>query len=225
LSTFMIIIALLLIQCGASNRLREYEFRNQTISATMASVHGPQVFTEEFIDVNHDNILESAIRLGTSIAKEVEAQKAQKRLNNAMQEVDIPEQIRIQTLNRCAEYLHFQSVDESRNADFMLMMTIQKYGIEAKSWNSSVYFKIDTKVKLIDNQKNILVWKKSINEREPISGEMFGLGGAAGNIITTVALSELSEEEMAAGFIHLADYIAERIAEKLHHDFIKARSK
>ena len=105
------------------------------------------------------------------------------------------------------------------------MMKINNYGIEASSWSAAVYFKIDVKVRLIDNEKHIKVWEKTIKERMHISSSIFGLHDAIGNVITASVLSDLSEEEMIEGFTHLGQFAAGRIADRIQDDFIKAHSK
>ena len=60
--------------------------------------------------------------------------------------------------------------------------------------------------------------------REPVTQEMFGLSNTAGNVITAVALSELTEQDMVDGFSYLSLYMADKIAERIHRDFIKAQS-
>jgi hypothetical protein len=221
---FLVAISLTMIQCGASNRLREYEFRNRTAAATMAAAPRAQVFTESFFRVDENNVVGTALRLGTSIVKATEVRKTQERLDRAVEQIDIPERIRAQTLRRCSEYLHFQPIEKASDADFLLMMYIDKYGINAGSWSTGVDFKIDVEVLLVDNVENITVWKKVIKEERPISRKMFGLGGAASDVVTAVTLAELSEEEMVEGFSHLADYVADRIAERMQKDFLKAHS-
>ena len=213
------------IMCGSSNRLMEYDFKDRTVGAMMALPPPPEVFTDSFWMVDAGNILETAIRIGTTIAKEVEVQKTREKMDNAISEVDVPERIRERTLDRCATYLRYRPVNNPDNADFLFDMHIQNYGIDAKSWDASVYFKIDVKVFLIDNQKTIEVWKRRVKERIPITSSFFGLPYAAGNVITAVSLSNLSEEDMIEGFEHMADFTADRIARKLQEDFVKARSK
>ena len=66
--------------------------------------------------------------------------------------------------------------------------------------------------------------KKTIKEKQPIFKEFFGLSDTVRNVITAVALSELSTDEMVAGFSQLAEYVAGRIAEKIQSDFIKAHT-
>lgn len=212
----------MIVHCS-SNRLHEYQFKRKSASAIMAAPPRAQIFTESFFDTGGDPI-STVIHIGTRIAKEVETYEAQKRLDSAMQQVDIPEQIRRRSLERFGDYFDFRTIGSSKDADFLFMMKITKYGIEADSWNASVRFKIDVKIRLIDNIKNREVWKKSIHERMPISGSIFGLGDAVGNVMTASALSNLTEEGMVTGFSHLAEYTADRIAEKIQEDFIKAHT-
>ena len=219
-----LVVGMFLIHCGSSNRLREYEFNNTTAAARMAIPPRAQVFSQSFNNPDKGDIISTAINIGTSIAKGVEAAKAQKRLNAAMEQVDVPEHIRRRTLKRCSEYLHFQPINSTSNADFLYLMKIKKYGIEADSWDSSVYFKIDVRIRMVDNKKNIEVWKRTVKENQLISSEVFGLGGTVGNVINAVALSQLSEEEMIVGFTHLAEFVANRIAERIQDDYIKAYS-
>lgn len=222
---FVIIVFLSSLQCGSSNRLREYELRDKPTAAIMITPPHAQVVTESVDDGKTGSLLGEVIKIGTTIARDIEAQKAQERLNSAMLRVDIPERIREETLQKSAEYLYFRPINESKEADFVFIMDIKKYGIEAKSWDSSVYFRMNVKVRLIDNKSNVEIWKKSFKEKHPVKDSMFHLGETAGNVITGVALSKLSKKEMIAGFSNLADYMANRIAEKIHQDFIDAHSE
>ncbi len=219
-------IAILMgLNCGSSNRLMEYDFREHTAAAMMAVPPPPEIFTDSFFMVDEGNLLATAIRIGTTIAKEVEVAETQRKLDQAMEEVDVPEIIRLEALHQCAKTLRAQPVDDENNSDFLFDFQIQNYGIDAKSWSASVHFKIDVKVFLLDNENNTEIWHKRVRERMPISRELFGLPDAAGDIITAVALSNLTAEQMADGFEHLAQYTADRVARRLQSDLAKARAK
>ena len=217
--------SLFTFHCGSSNRFREYELRDKPTAAVMTTPPHAQIVTESVDDGEPDTFLGTAIRIGTTIARDIEAQKAQERLNSAMLRVDIPERIREKTLQKSSEYLYFSPINEAKEADFLFIMDIKKFGIEAKSWDSSVFFRMDIKVRFIDNQRNIEIWKKGIKEKHPITDSMFHLGDTAGNVVTAVALSKLSKKDMIAGFSNLADYVANQIAEKIHKDFLEAHSE
>ncbi len=219
----IILIGLYMIRCS-SNRLREYEFNETTVSAIMATPPRAQIFSDFFYP-GGEGLVGTAIRIGTGIVKGIQTHEAQERLDSAMTQVDIPEEIRKRTLEQSGKYLHFNPVEETENADFLMMMKIEKYGIEASSWDASVDFIIHLEVQLIDNVKHAEVWEKTIDEDMVITSSLFGLGDSFGDVITASALSELSEEEMVNGFTHLADYTADRMAEKIEKDFIKAHSE
>jgi len=223
--TLVIILLLTLTMCGSSNRLREYEFRGQTAAAMMAVPPLPEVFTDSFIGIDRGDPIGSVLRIGTTIAKSVEVHNTQARLDSAMEQVDVPDRITNRILRRCSRYLDYRPVLDTEDADFLFVIDIQKYGVDAKSWNASVYFRIDVKVQLIDNRRSVEVWKKRVKEKQPVSREMFGLGDATGDIITAVALSRLTVDDMVTGFEHLADYTADRVIERLHDDFVEARLK
>ena len=223
--TSSVLLALTFIMCGSSNRLMEYDFNDRTAAAMMAIPPPAEVFTDSWFMIDGDNIIETAIKIGTTIAKEVEVQKTREKLDNALQKVDVAERIRERMLERCSKYLRYRPVDDPDDADFLFDMHMQHYGIDAQSWTAGVHFKIDVKIYFIDNDKGVEVWRKRVRERMPVTHDIFGLPSAAGDIITAVSLSELSEEEIIAGFEHMADYTADQIARRLQQDFTRARSK
>jgi len=222
---FIVLFIISIIRCGGVNRLREYDLRDQSAVAIMAPAPRAQVFSETHDPAGEKDLLSTAINIGTTIAKGVEAHKAQERLDRAMEQVDIPEEIRMETFSRCTEYLYMQEATEAKTADFVYMMKIKEYGISAQSWDSNVDFKINMEIRLIDNSTHQEVWVKKFNETQPVTNEIFGIHESAHNIITAVALSELSEDEMITGFQNLAAFVSGRIAEKIHKDYLKAHSK
>jgi len=223
IGTISFLFFLTFFSCS-TNRLNEYEFKSTTAAADMLTPPRAQVFSDSFFHTDGD-MVSTVLKIGTTIAKSVEAGKAQRKLDKAMNEVDIPEEIRIQTLEQSAEYLHFHPVDETTNADFVFIMKINHYGIDASSWAAAVHFIMDINVRLVDNAKHIKIWKKTIKERMVITSSIFGLHDAIGDVITASALSNLTEEEMIEGFTHLAQFAADQIAERIQDDFIKAHSK
>jgi hypothetical protein len=219
-------LCITIFDCGSSNRLREYRFSNNSAAAIVSAPPAPEVFTESFFDVDSQDLLGSVLRLGGNIAKEIEAAEARARLDSAMQLVDVPDRIRIRTLERGSKYMHYRSIDDEDAADFLFDIFINHYGIEAKSWDAGVYFEVDLHVYLLDNETGLEIWKKHFKERQPISRTSFLADEtAAEDVVTAVVLAGLSVEEMARGFKRLADYTADRITQKLRKDFQKSRQE
>lgn len=217
-------LGLALMGCGSSNRLKDYTFRDMTAAALIAVPSEPEVFTDSFLDIDPEDLLASALRAGTTLAKEITADQTRARLDSAMAQVDLPEQILDGTLQRCSQYLHLLPIYDPDRSDFLFDMVINSYGIDAESWDSRVYFKMDLEVYLLDNNTGLEIWKTRVKEKQPVSGLAFGTSSvAADNIITAVGLSQLSVEEMVEGFQYLADDTADRVARKLRRDYAKSR--
>ena len=209
--------------CGSSNLLREYEFEDRDAAALMAFPPAPEVSTHTFMGLDAKDPIRSAIRIGTTIVKEVEAHRAEARLDSAMVGVDVPERIRVRTLERCSQYLRYRPVEDTKDAEFLFDMRIRQYGIDASSWGASVHFKMDIEVQLLDSRGGVRIWKTRVKEGIPVTEGIFGLGGSTGDVVTAVVLAKLSVEELTRGFEHLADFTADRVARKLQEDFAKAR--
>ena len=216
LVSFGLTLLLAFCMCCSMNRLQGYAFREQTASALLAYPPPPEIFADNWADVDFSNPVTAIIGIGTGIAKEVQIDKTRAKMDSAMQMVDIPEIVRIETLERGADYLHYRSTDDIEDSDYLFDIEIEHYGIDAKSWTASVHFKLDAKITLLDNRTTREVWRSCFKEKIPVSGEIFGLPGAAGNIINAVSLSRLKD-----GLEDLAVQTADRIVRKLQKDFSK----
>jgi hypothetical protein len=216
-------LVLMALSCGASHRLKEYTFKGLTVAA-LISAPQPQVFADSFLEIDTENLVATALRIGTTIAKDATADEAQERLNAAMEEVNVPEIIRHGTLNRCSQYLQLRPVEDSGEADFLLDLYVHYYGIDAESWDAGVYFEIKMDVALLDNNTGQEIWKTCVDERQPVTRGLFLLGSlAADNVFSAIALSQISEEEMAVGFQHLSEDTAEKVIRRLRRDYHESR--
>lgn len=212
-----------LMHCGSSNQLRVYQFSESNAFAIMALPPPPEIFSDHFIEIFDRDPLRTALNVGTTIAKTVEAQKVQARLDSAMAEVDIPDVIRERALRQCSETLNLNPIDARDGADYLFIMNIVRYGIEAKSWSASVHFLIDVHVRLVETGDNVEIWSRRVKTRDPVSDHLFGLSDAVGNIITAATLSGLSKEELIIGFEALARHAADRIALRLSDDYFRSK--
>ncbi len=216
---FMIILS----QCCHMNKLQGYEFRDRTVAASLPYPTPPEIFADNWEDIDFSRPVEAVIGVGTSIAKEVELSKTRAKMDSAVQMVNIPDIIRAEILSRGAEFLHFDATSDSRNSDYLFNVEIRHYGIDAKSWSAGVHYKIDARITLLDNKRGKEIWRNCFDEKMTISRQIFGLPTAAGDIITAVALSQLTAEQIAKGLENLALYTSDRIIQKLQKDFYKKR--
>lgn len=217
------LVLMTLTMCASLNKLQGYEFRDHTAAALLENPPPPEIFTDNWTDVNLDNPVEALIKIGTGIAKEVEVSKTRAKLDSAMDRVDIPEIIRTETLTGGSKFLHYQPIEEQEDAFYLFDMQMKRYGIDAASWSASVHFKMDVKVTLLDNERGVEIWKRNFHESFPVTNRIFGLHDAAGDILNAMALSQLSADQIATGLENLAVHTADRIVRKLREDFSNTR--
>ena len=219
------LLAFVAAGCSASNRLHEVDLNGKTVAVVAAIPPHPRVQGghpgEGAVDP-YDPV-GSAIRVGTAAAKYREAREAQARLDSVVARIDIADQIARQVLLDSAELLRFIPENYPDAADFIIDLRIYDYSLVADSYEAATYFVLEGEVLLVDPARAVELWRRKIREREVLSGSLFGMPAAAGNVITARALSRLSEEDMQRGLDNLADYVATKVVERLRDDYYDSR--
>ncbi len=222
---FLGLIAFVAFGCSSSNRLHEVELNGKGVAVVAAIPPHPRVQGghpgEGAIDP-YDPV-GSAIRVGTAAAKYREAREAQARLDSVVARIDIGDQIARKVLLDSAELLRFLPVDHPDDADYIIDLRIFDYSLVADSFEGATFFVLEGEVILLDPIRALELWRRKIEEREVLSGSLFGMPAAAGNVITAQALSRLSEEDMRRGLDNLADYVASKVVERLRDDYYQSR--
>ncbi len=218
------LIAVAVSGCGASNRLHEIDLNGKGVAVVAAIPPHPRVQGghpgEGAVDP-YDPI-GSAIRLGTAAAKYEEARQAQARLDSVVARIDIADQIARKVLLDSAELLRFVPQNHPDDADYIIDLRVYDYSLVADSFEGATFFVLEGEVLLLDPVRGVELWRRKVREREVLSGSLFGLPAAAGNVITARALSRLSEEDMQRGLDNLADYVAIKVVERLRDDYYDA---
>jgi hypothetical protein len=213
---------MLCVGCGSSNHLAEYTYRDHSI-ATIASVpNHARVRTEGWVWVDPDHPFRSLFRVAGRIVKEAEADRLAARLDSAALCVDLGQLVVDETLLGTARVLQAVPVDDESGADYLLDIYVKEYGLDAGSWTSAVYFKLDAEVALLDRDGR-RIWHTKIHEREPTGPEIWGLGPGLNDLITAGRLSGLSVDELARGLENLSDFSADHIVRRLRRDLYRAR--
>jgi hypothetical protein len=219
------VLAAAALGCSGTNRLREVDLRGRTVAVVAAIPPHPRVQAGDPAEAAVDpyDPVGSAIRIGTAAAKYHEARRAQARLDSAVALVDVADRIARRVLLDGAEHVGFDPVSRPTDADFLLDLRIYDYSLVADSFEGATFFALEGDVLLLDPDDGRTLWARSVREREVLDAALFGLPPAAGNVVTARALSQLTEEEMAAGLERLADYVAGRIVDRLRADYLDSR--
>lgn len=226
LPIFLSMAFLLMMGCGSTNQLQQYDFDGARIAVVAAIPPHPTVFSDLFFDarVNPDDPLGSVFRAGTALAKQGQVRAAQTRMDSALRHIDIAERIAEDALVGGAPYLGYRPENNLDRADYILDLRVENYGLVADSWDAVVHFEIDAELLLVDRRTRQVIWKKHLRSTEPLSAAPLGLGTTFGNVFTASALAGLSVEEMVDALDHLAAFTANRFVAVLRHDFYESRA-
>lgn len=221
----VLLLALVAAGCTSSNRLAEYDFRKQTVAVVSDLPPHPDVFTDSWwmLGGESENFVAALFEVGSHIAKNVSADEARKRLDLAASHVDVVTLLTERVERGTLTTLRAMPSDDERTADLVLEIRVNKYGIEAASWSSRAYFKVEADVWLLDGQTGERVWRRKVKEKDPITPDTWMLGSTLSNVVTADALARLSVEEMEVALESLAAYAADRIVYKLRKDFHRAK--
>jgi hypothetical protein len=223
LLSLIAVVAVLLASCATVNRLEYLRLDNPALASVLAPPPPPSLDTWYDLSIDTGNPIGTVLRVGSSIVLAAEAEKAAERMREALSEVDVPAVVLEESSSRCAQALGAGRVDDTRDADFVLDLEIEEYGIDAPSWGAAVSLDLNVTVRLVERRSRDLVWRRHISVTQQASPDVFGLPSAAETIFTAAMLAALSSEEMARGFEYLAHHAARAVGEALERDLGKAR--
>jgi len=223
--------ALALGACVHTGRLAEYDFRDRTVAVVTNTPPRPEVFTGDwFQDEGGDSegddsggILRFLFRLGSEIVREVEADEARQRLDEATASVDVSDRMAGRLLDQAARLLRARPVESVQGVDFEIEVYVASYGIEADSWDSRAQFFLQAELFLLDGETGMEIWRADVDASSPVNRRGSDYGATANTAITAAALASLSVEEMEIALESLADFSADHLAEKLREALRKVR--
>ena len=184
---------------------------------------------EPRVDVNYDVTLNermpiySALSVMTTIAKAGQAEKASDAMRGALASVDVPAILLKESYAACSAALDAEPERQRMRADYLLVLSIHDWGIQAHSYGSAVSLHIRLTAGLYRSAGRELIWRRDLTVNDSASPAMFGLGQIVNNMVTATVLSEMSEEDLARGFMELARRSARSVARLLEKDLSSAR--
>lgn len=215
----------LVASCATVNKFDEYAVEGGDLAANLRMPPEPEIESDYFVDIDKDNPIGTVLSVGTTIAKASEVNRAEDRMRDALQTVDVPGIVFEQTFLGVAEALQSRMVEDRRSADYFLDIEIREYGITAGSSGGQVALSMRVTARLFHQRSGELVWRRNISREDEASPYMFGIAGSAGNVLTAALLAELSTDEMAEGFDRLATSLAREISREIEDDLYRARYK
>lgn len=215
--------ALLLASCMTVNRLDWYDIQGARLAVEMRTPPAPQLDVDYNVTLDGRNPIYSALSVMTNLAKDNQAERASAAMRGALYNVDVPEIIRSESFLSCASALGAEPVYARRAADYILALDIHDWGIEARSAGSPVTLHIRLSASLYRSFTDEMVWRRDISVSQSASPAMFGMGQIVDTMVTTTALSNMTEQELASGFRELALQSARKVARALERDLDASR--
>ena len=212
--------------CASGNTLRDYDFRNRTLSVVSDMPPRPEVLSRSYFMAGPSgDPLRDLLRVGARVAREVEARAIEERLDSAASLIDVGYVLEDNTLERAARYLGADPIMEQRGGDYLLELIVIEYGIDAEAWDAQAEFFVEADATLLDSASGAEIWRADIEARDPI-GSVVVLGRSEiRDLITAAMLATLSVDEIVEVLESLADYSARVITDRLRDDLRDARRR
>ncbi|MDX1674506.1 MAG: hypothetical protein R3314_06930 [Longimicrobiales bacterium] len=205
--------------CGG-HRLAEYDFVDQSLAVVYFSAPAPELWTGGY-DVDGDNPLEVVVSAGGRVAREVEARRAQARLDSAAARVDLAARMAERTLERSSRYLGTRPVEDESGADYLLEVDIRRTGLDAG--RNAAYLVVYGEAVLLDARTGREIWDVEVSGRDRLTPGLWGSPDVVEDVLTAGALSSVSVDDFEQILTRLADFVADRIGRELRADLRSAR--
>ncbi len=215
--------SVLLASCASMNRLDAYDFRGAQLAVDMPMPPAPRLDVQYDVTLDGHNLVFSALSVMTNLAKANQAQQAENAMREGLASIDVPGMIRDETFTACATALGAESAGSLRDANYVLSLDITDWGMEARTAGTAVSLRIRLVAELHDSMSRDIIWSRDITVEQAASPAMFGLGQIVGNMVSATVFSDLTPDELAAGFSQLARETARKVARVLSRDIERAR--
>lgn len=215
-----------LLACGPNHHLAEYDFRDATVAMVPVPAPSPEVFSDLDLSVDPTDILGTAIRVGTGLAREATLDDFRARVDSAARNVDVPARIANRTLEGTIRYLRGEAVSDEARPDYEFELRIETYGFVADDWNSGAYLALEGDLLFLDGATGRIVWNTHVTATNPIrSTSVRSNAPGVGNVAAAVTLNRMSREEVEEELEVLADISADALVRQFMEDLDEARER
>lgn len=214
--TAVAVVAMAAVVHGcSSHHLDEYDFVDRTLAVVYFTAPAPVLHTGGY-DVEGEHPLEVVVSAGGRVAREVEARRAQARLDSAAARVDLTGRMAERTLERASRYLGTRPVDDEAEADYLLEVDIRRMGLDAA--RRAAYLFVTGEVVLLDARTGREIWDADVSGSDRLTPSLWGSPEVLEDIVTAGALSGVSVDEFERFLTGLTDYVADRVGRELRSD-------
>ena len=213
---------LLLSACGGRHHLGDYDFAGRAIAVVPYAPGSPELYTGS-TDVTSENPVIAVIEAGSAVAVALESRRARARLDSAATNVDVGRRMAERTLERAARYLGTRPVESRTEADYLLEVEVDRYGIDASGGGAATLF-VEGEAILLEARTGREIWSREVSAWDRLTPSLDAPGGAATEtILSAAALTRITVADFQLILEQLADYAADVMTEELREDLRDAR--
>lgn len=213
-----------LAACGGGHHLAEYPFASRTLAVVYIAPPSPELLTSYYDLGNSRNPIEAVVRAGADVAREREGRRAYARLDSATARIDIPAVLAKRTLERASRYLGTRPVTDETQADYLMEVRMERFGINAKADEAAYLFTYAEAV-LLDRRTGREIWNVKIHGRDRLTPYVQSSSPIPGSVITASTLGSVSVADFQAALNQLMDYSSNLITNELRSALRDVRNK
>ena len=213
-----------LASCGGGHHLAEYPFSTRTLAVVYIAPPAPELLTSYYDLTNSQNPLEAVVRAGADVAREKEGRRANARLDSATARIDIPSVLAQRTLQRASRYLGTRPITDENQADYLMEVRMERFGINAKADEAAYLFTYAEAV-LLDRRTGREIWNVNVHGRDRLTPYVESSSPIPGSVITASTLGTVSVADFQGALNQLMDYSSNLITNELRAALRDVRSK
>lgn len=210
--------------CGGGHYLAEYPFASRTLAVVYVAPPSPELLTGYYDLTSSQNPIEAVVRAGADVAREREGRRARARLDSATARVDIPGGLAQRTLERASRYLGTRPIKDENQADYLMEVRMERFGINAKADEAAYLFTFAEAV-LIDRRTGREIWNVNIHGRDRLTPYVQSDSRIPGSVITASTLGSVSVADFQGALNQLIDYSSTLITNELRSALRDVRNK
>lgn len=213
-----------LVACGGGHHLAEYPFSSRTLAVVYVAPPAPELLTSHYDLRNSQNAVEAVVRAGADVAREREGRRANARLDSASARIDIPAVLAQRTLQRASRYLGTRPVTDESQADYLMEVRMERFGINAKADEAAYLFTYAEAV-LLDRRTGREIWNVNIHGRDRLTPYVESSSRIPGPVIAASTLGSVSVADFQGALNQLMDYSSTLITNELRSALRDVRDK
>jgi len=217
-------LAASLVSCGGGHHLAEYPFASRTLAVVYIAPPSPVLLTSYYDLTNSQNPVEAVVRAGADVAREKEGRRASARLDSATARIDIPAILAQRTLQRASRYLGTRPIADENQADYLMEVRMERFGINAKADEAAYLFTYAEAV-LLDRRTGREIWNINVHGRDRLTPYVQSTSPIPGSVITASTLGSVSVADFQGALNQLMDYSSNLITDELRAALRDVRNK